>query len=170
MRLLSEDGDLKQYTFLDLFCGAGGLALGFTRAGFRSVYAVDSDKAAAQTYRTNFGHDIWDRPIEELMIIPEGADVVIGGPPCQGFSPLGKMSPIREHSYMNRLWQHYFRFVAQINPVAFVIENVPEFLRSAEYEAVRKRADSLGYKIAASVLYAVNYGVPQQRRRAFVVG
>lgn len=160
---------MKPRTFLELFCGAGGLALGFTQAGFRSVYAVDSDKAAAETYRRNFGHEVWDREIEELERIPVGADVVIGGPPCQGFSPLGQMIPLAEHRQMNKLWRHYVRLVELVDPVAFVVENVPEFLRSEEFDALDRHARKLGYEIAAGVLNAAEFGVPQQRRRAFVM-
>jgi len=160
---------LKPRTFIDLFCGAGGLALGFTQAGFRSVYAVDFDKAAAETYRRNFGHEVWDREIEELERIPVGAEVVIGGPPCQGFSPLGQMIPLAEHRQMNKLWRHYVRLVEQVDPVAFVVENVPEFLRSEEFDALDRHARDLGYEIAAGVLNAAEFGVPQQRRRAFVM-
>ncbi len=160
---------MKSRTFIDLFCGAGGLALGFAQAGFRSVYAVDSDKAAAETYRRNFKHEVWVGQIEELERIPTGADVVIGGPPCQGFSPLGQMIPLAGHRQMNKLWRHYVRLVEQVNPIAFVIENVPEFLRSEEFEALDRHAKGLGYETAKGVLNAAEFGVPQQRRRAFVV-
>jgi DNA (cytosine-5)-methyltransferase 1 len=160
---------VKPYTFIDLFCGAGGLALGFSQAGFQSVYAVDFDKPAAETYRRNFKHEVWDKPIEDLEHIPVKADIIIGGPPCQGFSPLGKMIPLAEHRNMNKLWRHYIRIVEQVNPIAFVVENVPEFLRSVEFKALDRKAAELGYKIAADVLKAVEYGIPQQRRRTFVV-
>ncbi len=160
---------MKTYTFVDLFCGAGGLALGFMQAGFKSVYAVDSDKPATETYRRNFKHEVWDRPIEQLVHIPVKAQVLIGGPPCQGFSPLGKMIPLAEHRNMNKLWRHFMRIVEQVNPVAFVVENVPEFLRSLEYKALKRKAEGLGYQIGADVLNAVEFGIPQQRKRTFVV-
>ena len=160
---------MKSRTFIDLFCGAGGLALGFVYAGFKSVFAVDSDGPAAETYRRNFKHEVWDRPIEELEHIPVTADIVIGGPPCQGFSPLGKMIPLAEHRSMNKLWRHYMRIVEEVRPVAFVVENVPEFLRSMEFTALERRAVELGYRVAAGVLNAVEFGVPQQRKRTFVI-
>jgi DNA (cytosine-5)-methyltransferase 1 len=160
---------LKSWTFIDLFCGAGGLALGFTQAGFKSVYAVDFDKAAAETYRRNFRHEVWDRPIEELVKIPIAADVLVGGPPCQGFSPLGQMIPSPEHRHMNKLWRHYIRLVEQIHPRAFIVENVPEFLRSQEFKNLERNARELGYEVVADVLNAVDYGVPQRRKRGFVI-
>lgn len=161
---------MKPHTFIDLFCGAGGLGLGFAQAGFKSVYAVDFDKAAAQTYRQNFKHDVWDKPIEELEYVPFQADVVIGGPPCQGFSPLGKMIPLQQHARMNKLWRHFIRLVRQVNPIMFVVENVPEFLRSTEFRSLERVARELNYGVAAGVLNAVEFGVPQLRKRTFVIG
>jgi DNA (cytosine-5)-methyltransferase 1 len=160
---------VRPYTFIDLFCGAGGLALGFTQAGFESVYAVDFDKPAAETYRRNFRHDVWDGPIEHLKNVPVAADIIIGGPPCQGFSPLGKMIPLAAHKNMNKLWRHYMRIVDQVNPKAFVVENVPEFLRSLEFKALERAARARGYEVAAEVLNAEQFCVPQQRRRTFVL-
>jgi len=130
---------------------------------------VDFDKPAAETYRRNFKHDVWDQPIEELKKVPGSADIVIGGPPCQGFSPLGQMTPIPEHRSMNRLWRHYIRIVEQVQPLMFVVENVPEFLRSVEFETLERHAGRLGYQIASGVLNAVEFGVPQQRRRGFAI-
>src|SRR5689334_17946515 len=138
---------MKPYTFIDLFSGAGGLAEGFRQAGFRSVYAVEIDAAAAETYRLNFDHDVFVSPIEKLRRVPTRADVVIGGPPCQGFSALGRMSPAERHSGMNQLWKHYMRIVADVKPMAFVIENVPEILRSPEFEGIRRSAQRLGYEV-----------------------
>jgi len=160
---------MRPYTFIDLFCGAGWLALGFAQVGFESVYAVDFDKSAAETYRRNFKHEVWDEPIERLKTVPTTADIIIGGPPCQGFSPLGKMTPLAAHKNMNRLWRHYMRIVDQVNPKAFVVENVPEFLYSLEFKALERAARKRGYEVAAEVLKAVHFGVPQQRRRTFVV-
>src|SRR5579864_2685638 len=160
---------VKPHTFIDLFCGAGGMALGFVQAGFKSVYAVDFDTLAAETYRRNFKHEVWDGPIESLDRIPVKAEIIIGGPPCQGFSPLGKMIPLAEHRSMNKLWRHYMRIVEQVNPTVFIVENVPEFLRSLEFKSLERKATELGYEIAAAVLNAVEYGVPQQRKRTFVV-
>ena len=126
------------YTFVDLFSGAGGLAKGFEQTGrYRSVYAVEMDPAAAETYRRNFRHDVFVGPIEEVRELPVRPDVVIGGPPCQGFSPLGKMSATPQHRKLNALWREYLRIVKMVRPLAFVVENVPEFLKSQEFAAWR---------------------------------
>jgi DNA (cytosine-5)-methyltransferase 1 len=121
----------RVYRFIDLFSGAGGLAAGFRMASddrveFRSVYAVEIDPVAAATYKANFRHEVFSDAIEKVSVsdLPH-ADIIIGGPPCQGFSPLGKMSPTKRHGRLNKLWRHYFRIVSAVRPQAFVIENVP---------------------------------------------
>jgi DNA (cytosine-5)-methyltransferase 1 len=166
----------KQFTFIDLFSGAGGLAQGFLQASdsdakFRGVYAVEVDKAAAASYAANFAHPVFAGPIEQLdpRSLPK-ADIVIGGPPCQGFSPLGKMSHTGDHSSLNRLWQYFFKVVEVVEPKAFIVENVPEFLKSQEFELAAKTAMELGYLIDWGVLNAVHFGVPQHRKRGFLLG
>lgn len=167
--------------FIDLFSGAGGLAQGFRQASdseveFRSVFAVELEPAFAATYAENFGQHVFCGPIEKLKktrlrkVLEEGVQLVIGGPPCQGFSPLGQMSPRDEHAAMNDLWKHYFKIVKWANPEAFVIENVPEFLRSVQYAQAKKKAEKLGYQVTEGVLNAWHFGVPQRRRRGFVIG
>jgi DNA (cytosine-5)-methyltransferase 1 len=168
----------RTVNFIDLFAGAGGLSQGFRQASgedieFRSVFAVEKDFTSAASYAANFGHSVFSRPIEELKRtdLPDlPVDLLVGGPPCQGFSPLGKMSPTHHHPSMNQLWKFYFKVVKWVGPKVFVIENVPEFLKSDEFPRVRKIAANLGYGLAAGVLHAVHFGVPQQRRRGFVVG
>jgi DNA (cytosine-5)-methyltransferase 1 len=164
--------------FIDLFAGAGGLSEGFRQASssnveYRSVFAVEKDLPSAASYAANFGHAVFSRPIEELRradLPKTKMDLVIGGPPCQGFSPLGKMSPTHNHHSMNRLWQFYFKVVRWVSPKAFVIENVPEFLKSYELIEARKIAKKLGYRLASGVLKAEEFGVPQRRRRGIVIG
>lgn len=163
--------DAQVATMIDLFSGAGGLSLGFTQAGFKSVFAVEIDKTAAATYAHNFGHHIFAGPIQDVQSkdIPS-ADIVIGGPPCQGFSPLGKMTSVHGHGTMNQLWREYLRVVKASNPKIFVIENVPELLRSEELPSIIEEATALGYKTVSGILAAVDFGVPQKRRRAFIIG
>jgi len=161
---------LRRHAFIDLFSGAGGLAEGFRQAGYRSVYAVEINKYAAETYRLNFDHDVFVGPVEQLKRVPVRADVVIGGPPCQGFSPLGKMSPTKRHRQMNGLWRHFIRIVKQVSPRAFVIENVPELLKSVEFVEIKRAAERLGYTLEAGILNAADFEVPQRRRRAFIIG
>lgn len=162
-------GQLTQsvrYTAVDLFAGAGGMSLGFLRAGFRPVFAVELDPAAAETYRANFGDHVFVGDIAAVDVFPN-ADVVIGGPPCQGFSQLGARDP---DDPRNLLWEHYARAVCQIRPAAFVMENVPQLLRSEQFERFQDMMTGLGYELAWGVLDSSSFGVPQRRRRAFVIG
>jgi DNA (cytosine-5)-methyltransferase 1 len=154
---------------MDLFAGCGGMTRGFVEtARFEPVFAVEMDEHAARTYAANFGEDhVRAVKIEAVDWFPE-ADVVIGGPPCQGFSPLNRNGIGLER---RALWREYLRALRESSPEAFVMENVPELLRSAEYDAFRAAAqDELGYTVEGRVLNAANFGVPQRRRRAIVIG
>ncbi|MBS1676237.1 MAG: DNA cytosine methyltransferase [Actinobacteria bacterium] len=134
--------------------------------GFRSVFAVEFDRDAAATYAANFGDHVACGPIEDVASFP-AADVVIGGPPCQGFSPLNRAAVGFER---RGLWREYLRALEAIEPRAFVMENVPELLRSAEYAAFKRRAEDLGFEVEGEILNAADFGVPQRRRRAIVIG
>lgn len=155
------------YTLIDLFAGCGGLSRGFEDSKrFRSIFAIESDADAAETYRLNFGDHVAEARIEDVASF-QTADVLVGGPPCQGFSPLNRHAIGFER---RGLWREYLRALERIDPAAFVMENVPELLRSAEYTEFKKRAKRLGYRVEGDVLNAANYGVPQRRRRAIVIG
>jgi len=170
--VVKMDTDL---TMLDLFSGAGGLSLGLSWAGFKSIGAVEFDAAAAQTYDRNFGNHVLRRedgsplPIEEVDFeeYVGKVDLLTGGPPCQGFSQLGKGLA---DDPRNLLWRYFMKAVEVIRPRAFLMENVPPILRAAEGEATVSVARQLGYSVSADVLTASTYGVPQRRRRAFVIG
>lgn len=159
---------------LDLFSGAGGLSLGFREAGlgFVPVGGVEVDSDAAGTFRRNFGCPVYGGPIEGVECF-EDADVVVGGPPCQGFSPLGRGRDVGGRAQMNGLWRQYVRAVRQVQPVAFVIENVPEFQRSVEFAELLELLDCdpglKRYGYSYGVLDAADYGVPQRRRRGIMV-
>jgi DNA (cytosine-5)-methyltransferase 1 len=153
-------------TVIELFAGCGGLALGFKKAGFRSVLANEWDKDACDTLRANITDRVLNCAIQEIEKFPK-ADVVVGGPPCQGFSNLGERVP---NDPRNQLWRHYFRCVKQVRPKIFVLENVPPLLKSAEYVEMKRLAENLGYKVKDDVLNAADYGVPQTRKRAIVIG
>jgi DNA (cytosine-5)-methyltransferase 1 len=165
---------LPRWSTLDLFAGAGGLSLGFSLAGagFAPALAIEIDPAAARTFKANFGCPVIDSPIEDIDDFP-AVDVIIGGPPCQGFSPLGRDRDAASRGQLNELWKHYLRAVRQVMPRAFVIENVPEFQRSAEFGRLLQIMDSdqslRQYGYAYGVLNAADYGVPQKRRRGFFV-
>lgn len=165
-----RDAAGSSVTTLDLFAGAGGLSLGFEQSGlgFEPVFAVESDAAAAETFRAHFGCEVYAGSIEDVLTFPE-ADVVIGGPPCQGFSPLGRDRDDASRAQLNELWQHFLRAVRQVQPRVFVIENVPEFQRSAQFgRLLQLMEDDLilrRYGFAYGVLNAADYGVAQVRRR-----
>jgi len=166
----------RVFRFIDLFCGAGGLAQGFRQASdeeveFRSVFAVEIEPVFAASYAANFGDHVFAGPIENLkqQDVPD-AELVIGGPPCQGFSNLGKVTPTEHHARLNKLWRYYFKVVDWVKPLAFVVENVPEFLGSLEFQEALRKAWKLGYTTAHGVLNAADFGVPQLRRRGFFIG
>lgn len=162
------------YKIIDLFSGAGGLTLGFTDerfgGGFESVFAMDIDPASVATYRGNFGNHVHCADIEEWLssglTIPE-ADVVVGGPPCQGFSLLNKK---RLGDIRRGLWEPFLDFVEISGARVFVIENVRELLSSPEVADISSRADAMGFETVSGVLNAADYGAPQVRRRAVIIG
>lgn len=169
-------GGHRVYSVVDLFAGAGGLSLGFRNAGFRPVLAVEMQPTFARTYAHNIGPHIIATDIERFAravlegSIPLRADVVIGGPPCQGFSNLTGNSPADAR---RGLWKRFMDVVEASKSRAFVIENVPNLLASQEGAQLIRRARTLGYRIGSEsmgVLNAAHFGVPQNRRRAFIVG
>jgi DNA (cytosine-5)-methyltransferase 1 len=137
---------------------------------FELVLAVDNDRASIQTHKENFGGEAICQDIEAWLetdpSIPT-ADVVIGGPPCQGFSLLNKN---RVGDARRALWEPYLDVVEASRARVFVMENVPELLRSREFEQIKARAESDGFVVKGQVLNAADYGVPQFRKRAIIVG
>ncbi|EHY0817844.1 DNA cytosine methyltransferase [Salmonella enterica subsp. enterica serovar Cerro] len=168
---MSKTNKLK---IIDLFCGAGGLSCGFMKgkngAHFESVLALDNDKAAIRTYNANFGEHGIVTNIEEWITentVPE-ADIVIGGPPCQGFSLLNKN---REGDHRRALWEPYMDIIERSGASVFVMENVPGLLTSDEFQDIRERAESMSFLLLnPSVLNTADYGVPQTRKRAIAIG
>jgi DNA (cytosine-5)-methyltransferase 1 len=156
------------------------------------VAAVEFDKWAARTYAANFGDHVLACPIEQVRVVSSSGalvwsgfgidaqplefetpdvDVLVGGPPCQGFSPLGRMNDWDYDDPRNKLWKHYVRILDVVRPRMFVIENVPELIKSAEFSALtRHLKKNQGYEIAVDILNATHYGVPQARRRTIVIG
>lgn len=158
---------------IDLFAGCGGLSQGFRETGlFTPVSAVEKDLYAAATYAANFGeqHVHWG-DIEGWLQgdLPE-ADVVIGGPPCQGFSNLGAK---RDDDDRNDLWNHYVETLSRVRPKAFLLENVDRFLKTRQFEEFKVELVNgrlQDYRIDFDVLKATNFGAAQLRRRAIVIG
>ena len=168
----------KQLNIIDLFCGCGGLSLGFENAGFNVLLGIDMWEDALVTYRHNHRNgntlcaDLATLSVEEVdkAINYEKVDVIIGGPPCQGFSIAGKRIVEDDR---NKLYKSFVRMVAYFKPKAFVLENVPNILSIGEgavRESIINDFSELGYKVTYKVLLAADYGVPQNRRRAIFVG
>lgn len=168
----------KKNTFIDLFSGCGGLSLGFEMAGFDSALAIDNWADAIETYSHNRKNanvlcadmaQIDPRQIRKNFSI-KSVDVIIGGPPCQGFSVAGKR--IIDDA-RNKLYKSFVKFVEEFSPKAFVLENVPNILSiggGIVKDSILKDFNNIGYTVSYKVLLASDYGVPQNRRRAFFVG
>lgn len=159
-------------TLIDLFAGCGGMTAGFVREGFEPVQAVEWDLHAASTYAANFGenHMQWGDIAEwETAMIPE-VDVIIGGPPCQGFSNLGTKDILDSR---NKLWREYLRVVTAAQPKVFILENVQRFKASPEFQLLLDEAASgsiSNYELSFGVLLAADFGVAQRRPRTIVIG
>ena len=164
----------KEYRSIDLFAGAGGLSLGFSEKLnhiFKPVWANDFNSYAAETFNYNFGEVCSHGDIVSILKsgfkVPE-ADVVMGGPPCQGFSLLNKN---RTNDPRKQLWRPYLDVVEQSGAQIFVMENVPQLLQSEEFLEIEARAKELGFHpLATAKLCAADYGAPQVRWRAFIIG
>ncbi|MDQ3917005.1 MAG: DNA cytosine methyltransferase [Acidobacteriota bacterium] len=169
-----NNGRRSTIPLIDLFAGAGGLTSGFTERfghNFAPVWANDFNEHAVATYNANFGGhcvggDIVDVLEDPGTVIPP-AEVVIGGPPCQGFSLLNKG---KTNDPRKQLWRPYLDVVERSGARVFLMENVPQLLKSGEFEEIRREAERLGFKLAAGILRAADYGVPQRRYRAFILG
>ena len=163
---------------LDLFCGCGGLSLGFEKAGVDVVMGIDSWQDAINTFKFNHKNtkglcrDLATLNPQEIEKELDGktVDIIIGGPPCQGFSIAGKRVIDDDR---NKLYKNFVKFVAYYRPKAFVLENVPNILSIGNgivKDAIIKDFSDLGYSVQHKVLIASDYGTPQNRRRAIFVG
>ncbi len=167
-------------TVISLFCGAGGCSLGFKQAGYEILFATDVDKVAGETYLANFSdtrflrEDINNLDFRSILsmckIAPGQLDILVGGPPCQGFSTAGTRF---WDDPRNKLLRSYVEALRTIKPKWFLMENVEGLLtaKNGEYlhEAI-KAFVSLGYSIRVEKIYAHEYGIPQRRKRVLIVG
>lgn len=163
----------KKYKAIDLFAGIGGMRLGFERAGFKIVYSNDIDSQACHTYRTNFG-EIDERDIRKVDVesLPE-FDILLAGFPCQPFSMIGKRDGLNDPR--GQLFNEVVRFLNLRNPRAFVLENVKNLLKHNKGETYKFIKSALenageGYAIFENILDSKNFGIPQHRERAYIVG
>jgi DNA (cytosine-5)-methyltransferase 1 len=183
---------------LDLFCGCGGLSLGFQRAGFEILGAVEKESRACWTYAENL-HRTESEERRKLLGLPRdicsiqptellgqlghsvsAVDVIIGGPPCQAYARVGraKLREIHDHpdafrrDARGQLYVQYLRYVQELQPLALLLENVPDILnyggRNLASEIATHLQD-LGYRVNLGLLNAANYGVPQNRRRVYLM-
>ena len=167
-------------TTIDLFCGAGGITEGFRQAGFRCLYANDIMPEAIDTFRYNHPNTwaecrdielVNPAEIRESLRIEKGElDVLVGGPPCQGFSI---NAPERFlHDPRNRLFKDYVRFLAEFDPKTFLFENVPGLIGDGHIlDRILAEFHLLGYSVSTQILFfAAHYGVPQERWRLILLG
>jgi DNA (cytosine-5)-methyltransferase 1 len=169
----------KKLKVIDLFSGCGGFSYGFESAGFHVVLGVDNDKAALQTFKANHANsktflaDLHeDSAIEQIVHLVEGIeiDVIIAGPPCQGFSLTGSRE---QNDKRNKLFYAVFKLAKRLNPKAVIIENVPGLAilyNGKAKEAILKEFNKLKLTNNFKVLFAPDYEVPQIRKRIFFVG
>ncbi len=162
---------------LDLFSGVGGMSYGFEMAGFKVVAAIEFDKSIAESMLKNHKNtkiyidDIRNIKPEKVKSDVGKIDIIVGGPPCQGFSLKGKRGGLKDER--NFLFREYVKYVAYFKPKYFVIENVPTILSSNNgyfKEEIIKEFTKIGYKISCGILNASDFGVPQNRRRAIFIG
>ncbi len=162
---------------IDLFAGVGGLSQGFIMEDFHVSFAVEADKSIAEANRLNhpntkvYNQDITKIDIDRLLSKYQNIDVIIGGPPCQGFSQKGKRLSLNDDR--NFLFQYFIKFVAKFQPKYFLLENVPNIITTSDgffKNEIIKTFNDLGYSIDCNVLKASDFGVPQDRRRAFFLG
>lgn len=168
---------------IDLFSGCGGLSLGFKMAGFTSLLASDIDENCEKTFIRNFPlipflrKDITEVNKEEIDTILDGRvpDVIIGGPPCQGFSLANKRRNKIKDDPRNKLFYQFVKFIDWYSPKAFVMENVKGLLSMQKGEVIETIEEEFtnagdGYTVRKQVLRANDYGVPQTRERVIILG
>lgn len=185
---------------IDLFSGCGGMSLGFHRAGYRCVAAVEINEDARKSHEINFsrispveGYAVYDditvvtpyqviSHLSPLSFTPESEiDIIIGGPPCQAFSRLGRAAlwdiAGKKYAHANdvraNMYNYVLSYVEALKPIAFVMENVREvgkFVGRNIAEEIALMAEEMGYEVRYTLLNSVWYGVPQLRERMFLVG
>lgn len=173
----------NQYNSIDLFSGCGGLTLGFKMAGVRSILATDIDEVAGKTFKRNFPGvpfetiDICEIKKEDVdkIIGDTIPDIIIGGPPCQGFSLANKRRNTIKEDPRNKLFYQFVKFIDWYSPKAFVMENVKGLLSMHGGEVIRTIIEEFqnagaGYKVNCKVLRASDFGVPQMRERVIIIG
>jgi DNA (cytosine-5)-methyltransferase 1 len=181
MRITNSRLRRRALRTIDLFCGAGGITEGFRQAGYVCLYGNDCMTEAMQTFKLNHPEawgdarniqDVCPAEVRAALKLAKGElDVLVGGPPCQGFSinaPERFLSDRR-----NKLFRDYVRFLEEFEPSSFLFENVPGLLSLGDGKVLNqilKEFERLGYQVTARILFAAHYGVPQERWRLILLG
>lgn len=164
---------------IDLFCGGGGFSTGFEEQNFEVLAGVDINEDSLETFEDNHNSPSYnidlsdiepDNLLNEINVEENELDGIIGGPPCQGFSQAGDRNPDDDR---NKLVKNYFDIIGEIEPEFFVMENVRAITyerNSYIIEYIENRIENLGYNYTRGVLNAANFGVPQTRKRLFIIG
>lgn len=171
----------NKFNYVDLFCGVGGMSLGFEKEGFENVFSIDFDNQICNTYKKNFPkHNLIDKNIknltkEEIIKLVKGKkiDLIIGGTPCQGFSMAGNIGRNFINDPRNHLFKEFARVVKILKPKFFIIENVARVYNhnnGKTKEEIISLFKKFGYKVNCKILNSANYGVPQVRNRVFFIG
>ena len=177
---------IGRFNVIDLFCGAGGLHMGFEKAGYDIRLCVDNDPLVEKTHKRNFpdipfiNRDIRKLSAEEVKkyLNGEEVDIIIGGPPCQGFSTIGKRvssnPEVRaEHDPRNELVLTYAELIEELHPKFIVMENVKGILtmkNGAYFSTVMSALRKSGYEVDYRLINMADYGVPQVRERVVIIG
>lgn len=167
--------------YIDLFSGAGGFSLGFDNEGFTNVFSIDFEKNFCETYKENFkNHNLITKDIQKLssddikeLVKNLKISVIIGGPPCQGFSIAGNIGRKFIDDPRNRLFKEFVRVVEIVKPSFFVLENVARLYSHNKGKTrveIIKDFERIGYKVECKILNSADYGVPQVRKRVIFIG
>ncbi|TAG55866.1 MAG: DNA cytosine methyltransferase [Cytophagales bacterium] len=168
-------------TYIDLFSGAGGFSKGFEDAGFQNFFSIDIEPNFCKTYRLNFpNHTLIQKNITELsendivnLTNNKAVDVVVGGPPCQGFSMAGNIGRTFAEDSRNQLFKEFVRIVAITQPNYFIMENVARLYTHNNGKTrieIENHFKNIGYNVISKVLNFADYGVPQTRKRVIFIG
>ncbi|PKP14803.1 MAG: DNA (cytosine-5-)-methyltransferase, partial [Bacteroidetes bacterium HGW-Bacteroidetes-23] len=167
--------------YIDLFSGSGGFSLGFDNKEFQNVFSIDIEPSFCETYKYNFPkHQLIEKDIcklsdSEISYLKEfdEIDVVIGGPPCQGFSMAGNIGRKFIEDPRNKLFKEFVRVVKVVQPKFFVMENVARLYNHNKGETrkeIIKDFQEIGYKVECKILNSADFGVPQVRKRVIFIG
>ena len=172
---------MNKPTYIDLFCGAGGFSLGFDKAGFKNIFSIDIENNFCKTYRKNFNnHNLIEKDITKItdneikkLVDNKKIDVIIGGPPCQGFSIAGNIGRKFIDDPRNRLFKEFVRIVRIVRPNHFIMENVARLFTHNNKKTrneIISDFERIGYKVKAKILNSADFGVPQVRKRVIFIG